>query len=126
MKNSKKPHGMRTQGTVAERRQGERVDRVVAVRHRLVRRAGGKAVSGWSLSTTKNMSHSGLLFLSADPYRKDDLLELQVVMSGVIDIYDGQARVMRVIEVGSKTFDVGVRYCLPVSPARKAKSHLKK
>lgn len=110
---------------VAERRKGERVSRVVAIRHRLIKRSGRKTPSAWSLSTTKNMSHSGLLFLSSIPYRKGDILELQVVMSGIIEIYNGQAQVVRVIEIGDTSFDVGVKNVLPKVPPRKAKSHLK-
>ena len=111
---------------IDERRDGERVSRVVAIRHRLVRRAKRSMPSAWSLSTTKNMSHSGLLFLSHVPYRKGDVLEVQVVMSGVIDIYNGLAQVVRVTEVGNTSFDVAVRNVLPKSPCRKAKTHLKK
>ena len=111
---------------VVERRKGERVSRVVAIRHRLIKRFGRKSSSQWSLSTTKNMSHSGLLFLSSVPYRKGDILELQVVMSGIIEVYRGQAQVVRVIEVGNTSFDVGVKNLLPKAPPRKAKSHFKK
>lgn len=112
--------------SVVERRNGTRVNRVIAIRHRLVKRSGRKSPSEWSLSTTKNMSHSGLLFLSSIPYRKGDVLELQVVMSGIIDVYKGQAQVVRVIEVGDTSFDVGVRNIVPKAPPRKAKSHLRK
>jgi hypothetical protein len=111
--------------TGIERRIGERVNRVVAVRHRLIRRVGRKSPSDWSLSTTKNMSHSGLLFMSAVPYRKGDVLELQVVMSGLIDIYNGQAIVVRVVEIGSASFDIAVKYVSRRAKTRKARSHLK-
>ena len=111
---------------VAERRNGERVNRVVAIRHRLIKRSGRKSPSEWSLSSTKNMSHSGLLFLSSTPYRIGDVLEIQVVMSGIIDVYCGYAEVVRVAEIGSTSFDIGVKNLLPKAPPRKAKSHLKK
>ena len=109
---------------VVDRRNGERADRVIAISHRLLKRAGRKVFSDWSLSTTKNMSHSGLLFLSSVPYRKNDILELQVVMSGVIEIFNGQAQVARVEEKGSCSFDIGVKYIQPKMPTRRAKSHL--
>jgi hypothetical protein len=104
-----------------ERRHGGRVDRVVAIRHRLAK-TGNQA---WSLSTTKNMSYSGLLFLSAKPYRKHDILEIQVVMSGVVEVYNGKAEVRRVVEIGSRSFDVGVKYLSPKAPSRHARSHLR-
>ena len=113
-------------GMAADRRGGERVSRVVAIRHRLIKRSGLKSPSQWSLSTTKNMSHSGCLFLSSVPYHKGDILELHVVMSGIIDIYRGQGQVVRVTEVGNTSFDVAVKNIWPKAPPRKAKSHLKK
>ena len=111
---------------VVERRHGERVSRVVAIRHRLVSRSALKTPLEWSLSTTKNMSHSGVLFLSAIPYRKGDILDIHVVMSGIIDIFKGRVEVVRVTEIGNTLFDVGVRNMPPKVPPRKAKSHLKK
>ncbi len=108
----------------AERRNGERVNRIFAVRHRLVRRPGSRSISDWSLSSTRNMSHSGLLFLSATSYRRGDVLELQVVMSGVIDVYNGRAEVMRVKEISAAAFDVGVKYIPAKLSTRSAKSHL--
>ncbi len=108
---------------IPERRDGCRVNRVVAVSHRLAVVRRTKPLADWSLSTTKNMSHSGLLFLSAIPYRKNAVLELQVVMSGIIDLYNGQARVMRVQEVGNTSFEIGVRF-LPSKPlTRSAKKY---
>jgi hypothetical protein len=115
-----------TSNAIIERRHGERVNRVVAIRHRLIKRSGLKTASAWSLSTTKNMSHSGLLFLSSIPYRKGDVLQLHVVMSGIIEVYNGQAQVVRVTEVGSTSFDIAVKNLLPKAPPRKAKSHFKK
>jgi hypothetical protein len=112
--------------TAAERRDGERVSRVVAIRHRLIKRVGRKSPSEWGLSTTKDMSHSGLLFLSETPYRKGDILELQVIMSAIIDIFKGKAEVVRVIDVAGASYDVGVRFLKQKAPARKAKSHIKK
>ena len=113
--------------TVAERRNGERVNRVVAVRHRLIKRSGLlKNPSAWSLSTTRNMSHGGLLFLSSAPYRKGDILEIQVVMCGIIDVFSGQVQVVRITEVGNTSFDIAVKNLFLKSPPREAKSHLKK
>ena len=121
------PHGAPTKFSVERRIGGERVSRVVAISHRLLRHAGRKASSGWSLSTTKNMSQSGLLFMSDIFYRKNDRLEIKVVMCGVIDIFCGEAEVVRVVEVGHRSFDVGVKLSLPKPrvPVRSAKSHLK-
>ncbi|NTV28512.1 MAG: PilZ domain-containing protein [Candidatus Omnitrophica bacterium] len=109
-----------------ERRDSVRADRVVAVQHRLVKRTGRKQAATWSLSTTKNMSLGGLLFLSAIPYKSGDIIELEVVMSGVIDIYKGLARVVRTQESSSTSFDVAVQYVEVKFKSRAAKTHLRK
>ncbi len=113
---------------VKERRNGERAVRVVAVRHRLIKRGAKKLDAIWSLSTTKNMSISGALFMSPVEYKKNDFLDLEIVMSGVIDIYKGKAEVVRAVQSGP-SFDVAVKYIKleqkkPVS--RSAKKHGKK
>jgi hypothetical protein len=110
--------------SVIERRNGERADRVVAISHRLYKQGGHHDLSDWSLSTTKNMSHSGLLFLSDVPYRLGDMVEIHVVMSGIIDIFVGCGQVMRVIENGPKAFDIGVKYVQPKAQGRSAKKHI--
>lgn len=113
-----------SQEALIERRNGERANRVVAISHRLLKLKSSK-VSDWSLSMTKDMSHSGLLFLSNVPYAVGDIIEIHVVMSGIIDIFVGTAQVMRAIEKGATSFDVGVKYTQRKSPVRSAKSHLK-
>ncbi len=72
-----------------ERRDSIRAKRIITVRHRLVERNAKKTESMWQLSTTENMSLSGLLFVSALAYHMGDVIELQVVMSGVLDIFNG-------------------------------------
>lgn len=42
------------------------------------------------------MSYLGLSFLSDTPYQIDDVLELHVVMSGILDIFKGYGQVVRV------------------------------
>ena len=112
-----------TQKKIPERRDGSRVNRVVAVSHRLAVARKIKPSADWSLSTTKNMSHSGLLFMSTVPYRKNAVLDLQVVMSGIIDLYNGLARVMRVQEVGDTSFAIGVKLLHSRPSARNAKTY---
>ncbi|MFH0753131.1 MAG: hypothetical protein V2A70_01030, partial [Candidatus Omnitrophota bacterium] len=93
------------QQALIDRRNGDRANRVVAISHRLLKKGRRQGPSDWSLSVTKDMSHSGLLFLSDVAYRKGDLIEIHVVMSGFIDIYSGQAQVVRIIEKGETSFD---------------------
>jgi hypothetical protein len=107
----------------AERRSMVRADRIVAVKHRLIERNSKLLPGAWSLSTTRNMSASGLLFLSDTSYKKGDTLEMSVVISGVIDIVKGNARVVRVVENGDTSFDVAVQYISKPVRKRPAKSH---
>ena len=93
-----------------ERRDSVRAKRIITVRHRLVEHSGKKAESMWQLSTTENMSLSGLLFVSALPYHVGDIIELQVVMSGVLDIFNGYAKVMRASRNKGGYYHVGVKY----------------
>ncbi|MBF0485202.1 MAG: hypothetical protein HQL16_01680 [Candidatus Omnitrophica bacterium] len=109
-----------------DRREGIRAARVIAVKHRLIKRGAQKAASEWSLSTTRNMSVSGLLFNSPVSYHKDDVIELEVVMSGMIDIFNGAAVVVRSSEISAHSFDIAARYITEKPKLRSAKTHIKK
>ena len=78
-----------------ERRDSVRAKRIITVRHRLVKHNGRRVDSIWQLASTENMSLSGLLFVSAFVYHPGDIIELQVVMSGVLDIFNGFGKVIR-------------------------------
>ena len=105
-----------------ERRDSIRAQRIITVRHRLVKRNGRKANSMWQLSTTENMSLSGALFISAIPYHAADVVELQVVMSGVLDIFNGYGKVVRVSRNKGGYYLIGVKYVDLKSRPRSAKT----
>ncbi len=108
-----------------ERRDSVRAKRIITVRHRIVEHNGKKVDSMWQLSTTENMSLSGLLFVSALAYHIGDIVELQVVMSGVLDIFNGYGKVMRSTRNKGGYFHVGVQYVNLKPKKRAAKSLLK-
>ena len=81
---------------IEERRRAIRADRILRIRHRLHERKGKSADSAWYISITENMSVTGILFNSAASYQVDDIVEVEVVLSGVLDIFRGYARVVRV------------------------------
>ena len=108
-----------------ERRGAVRANRVVAIRHRLHKVSRRVSPAEWGLSTTRNMSVTGVLFLSDRPYKVGDMIELTVTMSGVIDIIKGFARVVRVAERGPHAFDVAVQMQEPKARTRSAKAHFK-
>ncbi len=93
-----------------DRRDSVRVKRIVTVRHRLFKREGKKREDIWQLATTEDMSYSGLLFSSALPYKIEDIVELQVVMSGVLYLFNGYGKVVRMVREKGGTFHVGIKY----------------
>jgi hypothetical protein len=107
-----------------ERRDSVRAKRIITVRHRLVKHNNHKVNSMWQLATTENMSLSGLLFVSALVYHVGDILELQVVMSGLLDIFNGYGKVVRLSRNKGGYYQVAVRYVDLKSKRRSAKTLL--
>lgn len=93
-----------------ERRDSMRAKRIITVRHRLFKHNKRKVDSMWQLATTEDMSLSGLLFVSALAYHPGDIIELQVVMSGVLDIFNGFGKVIRVSRNKGGYYKVAVKY----------------
>ena len=93
-----------------ERRDSVRAKRIITVRHRLVKHAGRKVSSPWQMSVTEDMSLSGLLFVSAIPYEKGDLVEVEVVMSGILDIFNGYGEVVRLSHSKGKHYYIAIKY----------------
>ncbi len=109
---------------IEERRDSVRAQRIITVRHRLYKHKNRRLDSIWQLATTENMSVSGLLFTSVLPYQVGDLIELQVVMSGVLDIFNGFGRVVRTIRNKAGYWKVGVKYVDLKTRRRPAKTVL--
>ena len=101
-----------------ERRKFIRAKRVLSVQHRLFQRNGKKISDSWHLSATQDMCANGLLFGSNVPYQVSDIVELQVVMAGVLDIFNGLGRVVRVDKKSLGAFYL-VAVCLESSPKSK-------
>ena len=97
--------------SIAERRNGIRAKRILSIQYRLSKTKTKNRDFAWYLSTTQDMSISGLSFLSERPYSPDDILELKVVMSGVLDIFNGSAKVVRCTRnAGAAYYFVGVKF----------------
>ena len=94
----------------ADRRMSVRARRIVTVRHRLFKRSGRKSDGDWMLSTTENMSATGLLFNSPVMYKLNDVVEVQVVMSGILDIFNGFGKVVRVETKRGGYYYIAVHY----------------
>jgi len=109
--------------SAAERRKSLRARRVMSVSHRLFKRNSTKINNPWHLSATQDMCAGGLLFGSNVPYQVNDIVELQVVMAGVLDIFNGFGRVVRVDKKSLGAFYL-VAVCL--ESAQKTKNSGKK
>jgi hypothetical protein len=107
---------------VNDRRDSVRVKRIVTVRHRLHKRGKTEREDIWQLATTQDMSYSGILFTSALPYKTGDIVELNVVMSGVLSLFNGFGRVVRVTESRKGYFQIGAKYVDLQKRHRDAKS----
>lgn len=106
-----------------ERRDSVRAKRIITVRHRLVRHKGRRAESMWQIAATQDMSLSGLLFVSALAYHPGDITELQVVMSGVLDIFNGYGKVIRSSRDKGGHYHVAVKY-VDLKPKRRPAKRL--
>jgi len=79
-----------------ERRQFPRAVHILGIEHRLAKKHGKTKKEYWHFSLTEDMSAVGLRFCSAIPYKVGDVLELKVTLSGVIDVFNGFGKVLRV------------------------------
>ncbi|MCA9403057.1 MAG: PilZ domain-containing protein [Candidatus Omnitrophica bacterium] len=81
--------------TGIERRQYVRAKRVLSVEFKLKQTRRKAADKSTYLSTTEDMSIGGISFYSDQNYAAGDVLDIHVVMSGVLDIFHGPAKVVR-------------------------------
>lgn len=108
-----------------ERRQSVRAKRVLSIQYRpLKTKTKDIASENWSLSTTNDMSLDGLTFYSDIPLREGDQIEVHVVMSGILDIFTGKAKVIRIEESDPGILFVALKFNLRKThqTTRKAKS----
>lgn len=85
----------KTQKTGQERRYCPRAKRIMSIEYRLVKTNRTAADKNWHLSITQDMSCNGLTFYSEQELKKDEQLEVQIIMSGILEIYKGKAKVIR-------------------------------
>ena len=94
-----------------ERRQWDRADHILNIEYKLESGDGQHTDVCWHLSTTQDMSAGGLSFLSEYKYKEGDLLRIKVVMSGILDIYEGYATVVHIKEKkNSGLYLLGVKF----------------
>ena len=93
-----------------ERRQSIRAKRVLSIEFSLAKSIRKNTDRDEHLSTTEDMSLGGISFYTEYEYKKGDILDLRVVMSGVLDIFDGKAKVIRTIKKRGNYFLIGVEF----------------
>lgn len=93
-----------------ERRDSVRTRRIITVRHRLVKHKNRQVNGAWQTSVTENMSLSGLLFVAPVAYQVGDHLEVEVVMSGILDIFKGYGEVVRLVRHKAGHYHVAIKY----------------
>lgn len=109
-----------------ERRQSLRARRVLSIQYRLSKTRRVKPDEDWHLSTTEDMSLDGLSFYSDLEVREGNELDVHVVMSGILDIFKGKARVVRVKKAESgPIYFVAIKFDLRKThqSTRKARTH---
>ncbi len=119
--------------SIKERRNFSRAKRVLSIQYRLVNKRIRVQENGWQLSMTEDMSVGGLTFYSDQELRIGDVLELKVAMSGILDIYTGLSKVVRVErkKTGAYYFiavqyieDQSTRRAKTYIPAKKSKNRI--
>jgi c-di-GMP-binding flagellar brake protein YcgR len=106
-----------------ERRFWVRAKRVLSIEYKLAKTRRKTVDNRWHLSTTEDMSYGGLSFYTEQELKKDEILEMRVVMSGILDIFDGFGRIVRVEKKASAGYYlIGVKFVERVRRSRGAKS----
>lgn len=97
--------------TGKERRQWIRAKHVLSIQYRISKCKRKVFDPTWGLSTTQDMSYGGLSFLTERELNVGDVLELRVVMSGILDIFSGLTKVVRIVKKPKGAYAlIGVKY----------------
>ena len=110
--------------SVEERRFWVRAKRVLSIEYRIVKTRRRNIGYNWHLSTTQDMSYGGLSFYAEQELKKDEVLEMRVVMSGILDIFNGFGKVVRVERKTTGSYCLAaVKFVERVRRSRPAKSY---
>ena len=109
----------------AERRTWVRAKRVLSIQFRFLKGVSHESKHIWHLSTTQDMSVGGLSFYTDREYHAGDVLDVKVVMSGLLDIFNGFAQVVRVEKKRTGAFFlVAIKFISNKIKPRKAKAYI--
>ena len=79
-----------------DRRTFVRAKRILSIEYRLIKSRFKTVNKSWHLSTTQDMSLGGVAFYTDQDYRIGDILQIRVIMSGILDIFHGQVKIVRI------------------------------
>lgn len=109
---------------INERRSADRAKRVLSIQYRLVEKGKKAEKSEWHLSATEDMSYGGLSFLCDKELKVGSALELHVVMSGVLDVYNGLGKVIRTERKKTGAYyKIAVKFVQNITKKRSAKTY---
>lgn len=109
-----------------ERRESIRAKRVLSIYYRVYKSRRKIIDTTWKLSTTEDMSVGGLSYYADQELKEGDVIELQVIMSGILDIFKGYGKVVRVTKKkAGATYLVAIKLLSKnVATSRSAKKHI--
>lgn len=112
-----------------EKRKHKRVARVLSVEYYPLKEMQKNMHAIPKVSLTEDMSAGGLTLYCDEGYRIGDMLHIKVTMSGSLDIFNGPAKIIRVVrKKGAAHFFVAVKFISVLTgkpaPKRPAKRHL--
>lgn len=81
---------------LSERRRYVRAKRILSIQFKLAKGQRRGVDRSLGLSTTQDLGTGGLSFYTDREYCAGDILDLHIIMSGILDIYKGQAQVVRI------------------------------
>ncbi len=93
-----------------ERRKYPRVARILSIQYRLKRSKYKDAdKTTWYNSNTHDMSVEGVAFITSRAFMVGDILELQVVMSGILNVVSAEGKIVRIEEKKRDKYLIGVQ-----------------
>ena len=81
---------------VKDKRLHPRAERVLSLEFRLISDQESRRDHSWRLSMTTDVSRGGVAFYTDANLKNQDVIEMKIIMSGMIEIYSGFAKVVRV------------------------------
>ncbi len=96
--------------TPPERRRYPRIERILSIQYRLKKSKQKNAdKTTWYNSNTHDMSVEGVSFVAPRPFFPGDILELQVVMSGVLNVVSAEGKIVRIEDKKRGKYLIGIQ-----------------